>query len=97
MKWFGHIQRRPATALVRKSLAMKADGPPRVRGRPKRTWMEVVKINMRKCNLSKDLAQDRSEWRNKIHVDRSQYSWDKASMMTTTTSSFIVWDNGVVI
>ena len=33
------IQRRLATALVRKSLAMQVDGPPRGRGRPKRTWM----------------------------------------------------------
>ena len=47
---------------------MKVDGPPRGRGRPKRTWIEVVKINMKKCNLSKDLAQDRSEWRNRIRV-----------------------------
>ena len=31
-------------------------------------WMEVVKIDLKKCNLSKDLAQASSEWRNKIHV-----------------------------
>ena len=47
---------------------MKVDGPPRERGRPKRTWMEVVKIDMKKCNLSEDLAQDRSKWRNIIRV-----------------------------
>ena len=57
-------QRRP----VRKSLAMKVDGPPRGSGRPERTWMDVVTIDMKKCNLSEDLAQDRSEWRNKICV-----------------------------
>ena len=33
-----------------------------------RTWMEVIRIDLKKCNLSKDLAQDRLEWRNKIHV-----------------------------
>ena len=38
------------------------------RGRPKKTWMEVAKIDMKKCNLSDDLAQGRMEWRNKIHV-----------------------------
>ena len=26
------------------------------RDRPKRTWMEIVVINLYKCNLSKDLA-----------------------------------------
>ena len=30
--------------------------------------MEVVKINIKKCKLSKDLAKDRLEWRNKIRV-----------------------------
>jgi hypothetical protein len=25
----------------------------------KKTWMEVVKIDLKKCNLSKNLAQDR--------------------------------------
>ena len=39
-------------------------GPSRTRGRPKRTWMEVVRIDLRKCNLSEDLAQDRLEWQN---------------------------------
>ena len=56
---------------VRKSLAMRVDGPPRGRGRPKKTWMEVVKIDMKKYNLSEDLARDRSKWRNRIRVANS--------------------------
>ena len=30
--------------------------------------MEVVKIDLNKCNLSEDLARDKFEWRNKTHV-----------------------------
>ena len=30
--------------------------------------MKVLRIDLKKCNLSKGLAQDRSEWRNRIHV-----------------------------
>ena len=44
---------------VRNSLAMQVDGPPRRRGRasrPMRMWMEVVKLDMKKCNLFEDLA-----------------------------------------
>ena len=67
LRWFGHVQRRLATVPLRKSLAMKVDGPVRGRSRPKRTWMEIVKIDM-KYGLSEDLAWDRSEWRNRIHV-----------------------------
>ena len=40
--------------------------------KPKRMWMEIVKLDMKKCNLYEVLAYDRSEWRNEIHVaDRS--------------------------
>ena len=55
-------------ALVRKNFVMQVDGPPRGRGRLKRTWMEVVTIDLKKCNLSKDLAWDALECRNIIHV-----------------------------
>lgn len=41
---------------------------PPLRGRMKTTWMEVVTLDMKKCNLSKTLALDRSECRNIIHV-----------------------------
>ena len=51
LRWFGHVQRRPVTAPVRKSLAMKVDGPPKGMGRHKSMWwMEVVKIDARKYN-----------------------------------------------
>ena len=56
LRWFGHVQCRP----VRKSLAIKVVGPSRERDRPKKTWMMVVKMDMRKCNLSESLAQNRS-------------------------------------
>ena len=60
LRWFGHVQRRTATALVRKSLAMKVDGPSRRRDRPKRIWIEVVKINKKRCRLSKNLEKQNS-------------------------------------
>ena len=68
MRWFGHVKRGPTAAPVRKSLALEVDGPPIGRGRPKMIRMEVVKIDIKMCNLSKDLVQDRSEWRNRIYV-----------------------------
>ena len=58
MRWFGHVQRRPATAPIRKSMATQVDDPPKGSSSLKRTWIEVVKIDLKKCNLSEDLAQD---------------------------------------
>ena len=37
---------------------MKDDGSQRGRDWPKRTWIEVVKIDIKKCNLLEDLAQE---------------------------------------
>ena len=68
MRWFELVQHQPTTAPLRKGFSIEVDGPPRRRGRLKRTSMEVLRIDLRKCNLSEDLAQDRLEWRNKIHV-----------------------------
>ena len=61
MRRFGHVQHRPVMGSVRKRLVIKVDGPPRGRSGPKRMWMEVVRIDIKKYDLSEDLAQDRSE------------------------------------
>ena len=42
---------------IRKGLVMKVAGPPRERGRPKRMWMKVLKIDVKNYNLSENLAQ----------------------------------------
>lgn len=36
------------------SRSMQVDGP--LRGRPKRTWIDVVWLDLKRCNLSNDLA-----------------------------------------
>lgn len=53
---------------VRKNLVMNVNDPQRRRGRSKRTWMIIVKIDIKKFNSSKDLTQDRLELRNTIGV-----------------------------
>ena len=47
---------------------MQVDGPTTKTGWSKRTWMEVVKIYLNKCNLSKDLALKQIKIENIIHV-----------------------------
>lgn len=41
------------------NFSMRIDGPSRKRGGQKRTCIEVVGMDLSKCNLSEDLAQDR--------------------------------------
>ena len=52
-------------APSRIGFSMKVDGLTRRRDSLKRTWMEAVSINLKKCNLSKYLAHERSK---KINV-----------------------------
>ena len=68
LRWFGHVQRRPMTAPVRRSETIQVEGARRNKGRPKLTWVEVVKRDMAACNLTADKALNSAEWRNRIHV-----------------------------
>ena len=40
----------------------------RGRGRPKLTWVEAIKGDLKGWNIPKDLALDRSAWKKAIHV-----------------------------
>ena len=68
LRWFGYVQQRPMTAPVRRSETIQVEGARRNRGRPKLTWVEVVKRDMASCNLTADKALNRAEWRDRIHV-----------------------------
>ena len=37
-------------------------------GKPEARWMKVIRIDLKKGNLSKDLTSSRLEWTNIIHV-----------------------------
>lgn len=51
-----HVQSRPAMAPARKSLSKQVGGPSRKRDRPNMTWIKVVRLDVKICNLSEDLA-----------------------------------------
>ena len=61
LRWFGHIQ-RPTNAPVRKSDAIHIEGNARGRGRPKLTWIEIIKKYLVWCGLTDIMALDRVEW-----------------------------------
>ncbi|XP_057540068.1 uncharacterized protein LOC130818029 [Amaranthus tricolor] len=67
LRWFGHVQRKTLAAPVRRVESIIVEGK-RSRGRPKRTWDEWIKIDLRELNLSKGLTRDRGSWRRHIHV-----------------------------
>ncbi|PVH64028.1 hypothetical protein PAHAL_2G167800 [Panicum hallii] len=63
LRWFGHVQRRPPEAPVRSGVLKRGDNVKRGRGRPRLTWDETVKRDLKEWNIAKELAMDRSAWR----------------------------------
>ena len=68
LRWFGHVQRRPPKAPVRSGIISRVSNVKRGRGRPKLTWVEAIKGDLKGWNILKDLALDRSAWKTVIHV-----------------------------
>jgi hypothetical protein len=68
LRWFVHVQRRFPEAPVRNGVLKRADNVKSGRGRPKLTWDESVKRDLKEWNISKDLVMDRSAWRLAINV-----------------------------
>jgi len=55
------------TDWVKKCMEYEVEGS-RPRGRPKRTWTEVVQKDCQAHNLSKEDAMDRSRWKKLIKI-----------------------------
>ncbi len=54
LRWFGHVRRRSADAPVRRVEAIELRTQiKRGRGRPIKTWKEIIKNNLKYFNLNK--------------------------------------------
>ena len=65
LKWVGHCLRRERNHICAKSLTLEVSGR-RNRGRPKKRWRDNVKGDMKKYQLTEDMAQYRKYWMTKI-------------------------------
>ena len=60
LRWFGHVKRMNMDAAVRRCKSINLPGCRRVRGRPKRSWQEVIKYDLKFMRLTEDMTQDKS-------------------------------------
>jgi len=63
------VRRKEDNDWVKKSMEYEVEGP-KLRGRPKRTWREVVKKVCQACKLNSEDAMDCSKWRKLIKDSR---------------------------
>ena len=64
LRWCGHVLRKEDDVWVKKCMEYEVEGS-RPRGRPKRTWREVVR-----CKMNKEDAIYRCKWRKMIKYVR---------------------------
>ena len=68
LRWFGHVQRRPLEAPVRRVDQMEDNPIIRGKGRPKKTIEETIKSDLIINNLTIEMSKDRTRWRCLIHI-----------------------------
>ena len=65
LRWYGHVRRKDDGYIGRRMLRMELPGK-RKRGRPKRSFMNVVKEDMAEVKVTEEDTEDRNNWRWKI-------------------------------
>ena len=72
LRWFGHVKRRDENNILRRVIELEVEGRRPV-GRTKKTWSKVVEENMRKLNITKDIAEDRQQRWRLINVQHQEW------------------------
>jgi hypothetical protein len=68
LRWFGHVERRPVDAVVRRVDQMEESQVKRGRGRHKKTIRETIRKDLEVNELDPNMIFDRTLWRHLIHV-----------------------------
>jgi len=67
LRWYGHVLQKEDTDWVKKCMEYEMEGS-RPRGRPKRTWREVVQKDCQARNSNKEDAMDCGRWKKLIKL-----------------------------
>ena len=62
LRWFGHVYRREPEEGIKKAFSIKVEGKTD-RGRPRKTWYEVIKNDLREIRATEEDTLDRVKWR----------------------------------
>ena len=63
LRWFSYIRHRSRDAPVRRMEKIDIAQGKKLRGRPKMTWMEVIKKDIKLLELRERMVVDKNDWR----------------------------------
>jgi len=67
LRWYWHVLQKEDTGWVKKCMEYEVEGS-RPRGRPKRTWRDVVQKDCQARNLNREDAVDHGRWKKLIKI-----------------------------
>ena len=67
LRWYGHVMREGDEDWVKKCMEYRVEGRRPV-GRPRKTWLESVEVDMAEREIDKEDVHDRSKWRRIVNV-----------------------------
>ena len=67
LRWYGHVMRTGDEDWVKKCMEYRVEGRRPV-GRPRKTWLESVEVDMAELEIDKEDVHDRSKWRRIVNV-----------------------------
>ena len=86
---YGHVLQKEENYWVKKCMEYEVEGV-RPRGRPKKTWREIVEKDCKARGLNREDAMDRSKWRKQIGIfdDHDGCEWVNVSSGTGSPGLF---------
>ena len=64
LRWYGHVKRN--TGVLQNILNLEVQGGTRGRGRPKKSWMECLRKDIKTWSMPVDEVENRQKWRTTI-------------------------------
>jgi len=68
LQWYWHVLRKEDSDWVKKCMEYEVEGA-RPRGRPKKTWREIVEKDRQASKLNREDAMDHIRWMKQIRDD----------------------------
>jgi len=85
LRWYGHVLQKEDNDWVKKCMEYEVDGA-RPRGRPKKTWREIVQKDCQASKLNREDAMDHNRWRKQIRMTDDHDRCERVNVSSGTGS-----------